>query len=384
MLNTASGQQRLAFEQQQPEGAALNLTGSWDEDEDSDLDSVLRRFLSSNKGHLPSPEVGKPPSYLVYPHACRHSPTRCCTPHSPQEQNMFPPHNEPKHPLHSHQASIDSPGPNLGHLARAQMMNMYPSQQWIADATFSQGSLHVLLHLVSCRPEPISDDVMLARLLALCQAQPHYQTGRHVVQVGRGERGRMGGVDPGAGTLLCASAQHSHPCALQYGRMVGYLEDNVVSPTSLDLSKQPGRDRLLPPPLEDCTPLVVALEELQRPGGLAVALKGEGLKQRCSVVVCMGRSVVPKCRKLQDGGSDGGCCLLHLEARDDKHLGCGVVRIMGGNEEGHYAHLASILVLPSARLAEEFNRWAYPLVLSGKGQGRATPCTFSIARAQTR
>ena len=353
MLNIASGQQRLAFEQQQSEGAALNLTGSWDEDEDSDLDSVLRRFLSSNKGHSPSPEVGKPPSYLVYPHACRHSPSRCCTPHSPQEQNMFPPHNEPKQPLHSHQASIDSPGPNLGHLARAQMMNMYPSQQWIADATFSQGSLHVLLHLVSCRPEPISDDVMLARLLALCQAQPHYQTGRHVVQVGRRERGRVAGV------LIRewgpCSEPPQHP--LQYGRMVGYLEDNVISPTSLDLSKQPDR---MPPPLKNCTPLVVALEKLQRPGGLAVTLKGEGLLQSCSVVVCMGRSVVPKCLKLQDGGSDGGSCLLHLEARDDKHLGCGVVRIMGGNKEGHYAHLASILVLRSVKLAVEFSRWAPP------------------------
>ena len=162
------------------------------------------------------------------------------------------------------------------------------------------------------------------------------------------------------GTLFCASAQHPCPCALQYGRMVGYLEDNVVSPTSLDLSEQPGRDRLLPPPLEDCTPLVVALEELQRPGGLAVALKGEGLKQRCSVVVCMGRSVAPKCRELQDGGSDGGSCLLRLEAKSDKHLVWGVVRIMGGNKEGHYAHLASILVLRSVKLAVEFSRWAPP------------------------
>ena len=178
------------------------------------------------------------------------------------------------------------------------------------------------------------------------------------------------------GTLFCASAQHPCPCALQYGRMVGYLEDNVVSPTSLDLSEQPGRDRLLPPPLEDCTPLVVALEELQRPGGLAVALKGEGLKQRCSVVVCMGRSVAPKCRELQDGGSDGGSCLLRLEAKSDKHLVWGVVRIMGGNKEGHYAHLASILVLPSTRLSEEFNRWASPF---GPVRARrvSAQCTFS-------
>ena len=222
-------------------------------------------------------------------------------------------------------ASVYTARPGMEAWATGRTLNMHPTDRTMGNFAAASSSLHVLLHLVSCRPEPISDDVMLARLLALCQAQPHYQTGRHVVQVGRGERGRMGGVDPGAGTLLCASAQHSHPCALQYGRMVGYLEDNVVSPTSLDLSEQPGRDRLLPPPLEDCTPLVVALEKLQGPGGLAVTLQGEGLRQRCNMVVCVGRSVVPKCLELQDGGSDGGSCLLRLEARKDEHLGWGVV-----------------------------------------------------------
>ena len=187
MLNTASGQQRLAFEQQQPEGAALNLTGSWDEDEDSDLDSVLRRFLSSNKGHLPSPEVGKPPSYLVYPHACRHSPTRCCTPHSPQEQNMFSAHNETLQQPQDRNAAVYSAGPGLNNIGdNNQTWSLDPTNQTIIEGMSPTNSLHVLLHLVSCRPEPISDDVMLARLLALCQAQPHYQTGRHVVQVGRG------------------------------------------------------------------------------------------------------------------------------------------------------------------------------------------------------
>ena len=154
--------------------------------------------------------------------------------------------------------------------------------------------------------------------------------------------------------------------------MVGYLEDNVVSPTSLDLSEQPGRDRL-PPPLKDCTPLVVALEELQGTGGLVVTLEGEGLKGRCSVVVCVGRSVVPKCLELQDGGSDGGSCLLRLEARSDEHLGWGMVRIIGGNEEGHHVHLASILVLPSARLADEFSRWASPL-----GKGKTSRTLYSL------
>ena len=88
-------------------------------------------------------------------------------------------------------ASVYTARPGMEAWATGRTLNMHPTDRTMGNFAAASSSLHVLLHLVSCRPEPISDDVMLARLLALCQAQPHYQTGRHVVQVGRRETGRV-------------------------------------------------------------------------------------------------------------------------------------------------------------------------------------------------